>query len=1289
MAVGLLFLAGTAPSLLYSQKPTTQSRGFQLFARSQYALSANRVQCGFTSDGILCSNAPFFTSISGAFWPKGTPNNYIFNSGLQVAGIIGPDGGPWAGDTTGAFLYDPKGTTQHGLEAEPISASGDSADRADWPDVARVPAMPLYDPVLHGRVAAADEDMWWLSWEGDPAFVAGRPHPLGILADMRVLAWNQPGANEDILYVVTTLYNITSLDPASYATAPPALQPFLLRQAQKFHQLSNTKFNITLPVEGYTIAGLYAAISADADVASAGTNYSSVHLPLAMGYAWDPSFSQSPRWSFDPLIFSPPFFPGSGLVGIKLLSQPHATIYSVTENGGAFRDPWNTSQLYRYLSGGMSIAAGDEPCNLGPPSITRICYIENQRPFDIRFFLSGTPADLAPGESATFAVAYVFAAPVGIGSCAGGMNCDIDPGDFSVIAGFGDPAVVAAGVNRVDSIAGFRGALDLDGDGTLSQYEFTFEPRSLYGKAQLAQAFFDHQFLTPTAPAAPDFFLIPGDGQVTVLWRPSSIEASGDPYFDVAKDATWVPPGGTVPVPNPLYDPNFRQFDVEGYRIFRGRVDDPAALTLVAQFDYQETTISDYAGQVPRSPSQEQTCAPELGITGGCPAIYDPIAPGVARTVHNEVPLVGPIHQVRLGDRIALPNGNALILRADTAAIPLVGPYSSGLDNTGVPFVFVDSTARNSFRYFYTVTAFDLNSWQSGPSTLESSRVLKPVTPSNRAVNYQNTVDLVTGIYGRGVLLDHTAPNPSLDRVTGRFAGPFPPSNAWEIGLAGFVKELVSQPGALTARLDRIVLGSPYSSPPIPHQYWIVASAAGGKPDTLLFPITQPQEIGLQYVSRSLPAVPIDGTLAARYGGAGGAYQFNGAMTLYMEGPDYHSLYGRGCANGRQNFGASFGSYGECAYNGSRWFDGPSPQNNEARADPISGNQANLSGIPMTNYNNAGALTGVTLIHNTQAYQSVGGAEFRPMEGIKSGARRAADFNLYWGAGGTIDSVIDVTHNVPVPFAADRLGGTWGILNPSGALPSAGSYDGRDELTATDFHCIPPANDPAYNVGTASCVGGPTYTLSQTAIPGPVVPFSPDLAAAQSAPAWPDAGFGLYLSGDIFTIGLLGGQVPAPGRVWALRTYIGGIVGGNGDGGNYGPYLFNQDFDPPRSWTAVGSELRITWDVVNRVNPVTKDDLQNVHPVPDPYYFSSGYDETDNRVIKFVNLPERAIIRIYTSSGVLVALLEHNSTTFGGEAEWNVRNRDGRPVASGVYFFHIESGGARRIGRMTVVAASR
>ena len=46
-------------------------------------------------------------------------------------------------------------------------------------------------------------------------------------------------------------------------------------------------------------------------------------------------------------------------------------------------------------------------------------------------------------------------------------------------------------------------------------------------------------------------------------------------------------------LPNPLYDPNYRQFDVEGYRIYRGRTDSPNTLELVAQFDYAGTVIHD------------------------------------------------------------------------------------------------------------------------------------------------------------------------------------------------------------------------------------------------------------------------------------------------------------------------------------------------------------------------------------------------------------------------------------------------------------------------------------------------------------------------------------------------------------------------------------------------------------------------------------------------------------------------------------------------------------------------
>ncbi len=412
----LILLAGSAWSSAYAQKPSMASRGFRLFAQARYILAANRVGCGIEFN-YICSSGTFGTSVIGAFWPWGTPAGYLYISGHQVAGIIAADGGPWAGDTAGGFFLDLKGTSEHGQQVEPIYASGDSADRAQWPDMALVPASSLYHPTLHGRIRAADEDVWWLMWEGNPAYAAGRPHPLGILAEVRVMAWNSPSANEDILYAVTTFYNITSLDPASYAQAPSALQPVLLRQAQEFHNQNNAEFGITLPPDGYTITNLFAAIAVDPDVATVYDNYASVQLPLAMGYGWDRSFSEVTHWSFDPVIFSPPFFPGSGLVGVKLLSDPGLTVFSATENGGSFRDPQNTTQLYRYLSGTMSIASGDDPCNVGPPSTTGICYIEDQLPFDIRFFLSGQPVDLAPGAATSFAVAYVFAAPIGIGSC--------------------------------------------------------------------------------------------------------------------------------------------------------------------------------------------------------------------------------------------------------------------------------------------------------------------------------------------------------------------------------------------------------------------------------------------------------------------------------------------------------------------------------------------------------------------------------------------------------------------------------------------------------------------------------------------------------------------------------------------------------------------------------------------------------------------------------------------------------------------------------------------------------
>ncbi|MGH7509478.1 MAG: hypothetical protein ACREMZ_08405 [Gemmatimonadales bacterium] len=1282
-------------------KPGPKPSGFRLFARSLGALTINRIYCGLASDGRICVDSLNSSTIGGGFWPKGTADQYVFNTGLQIAGIIGPEMADWAGDTTGAFFFDPKGTTEHGQEVEPIYNTSDPEDAAFIGDTtvtcnevcqaAKVPSgdvtEELFFPLLRGRTSASQGDVWWLSWDGNPAQSTGRPHPLGVLVEQRGMGWNFPSGNQDIVYFLYTFYNVTARDPAVYAASGvrPGMREILARQGAIFQDRNEAAFGVDVPDGGYSIGNLFAAFSADMDVANARTNYASVNVPFALGHTYDQSFSASPGWTFDPAIFSPPFFPGAGFVGVKYLRSPVGptgeevglTLFSNTINGGAFDDAQQTTQLFRYISNNISPAAGDAPCNTGDPQVSRICFINNAAAADMRFFQSSGPLNLGPGQFGTIAVAYIFAAPVLTGSCTGPGTCNLTPGDPRLLS---DPAT-ADNANPVDSVAGFTGyAGDADGDGEADQGEFTLPvPGSLMGKALVAQAVFDLGFLLPFAPDAPDFFLVPGDNQVTVLWRPSPSETTGDPFFEVASALTVPNPETGAPEPNPLYDPNYRQSDVEGYRIYRGRVDSPTELALVAQFDYSGTFITDWRGQVNPVPG----CAPELGIDTACAVPFDSAQAGVAPTVSVDIPLAGEITQVKLGDRVALATGEAILLAADTA-LTGEGAGNPALEDTGVPFTFVDQGVRSNLRYFYSVTAFDVNSFQSGPSSIESPRNTKPVTPTALASNFQNVATSTTSLVGRGQVLDTTAPLPTIDPATGTFSGPFPPANGWDVGLQEIVSQVLVGETQVSALLDSIQLGSP-SQPEgpggVPHRYWFTASA-GGSTAVLSVAVLIAEEIGVtQGSGSSPPVVAVDQSRSSTFGGSA-EFKLTTTASLSFPGSDYLALYGRGCVNaaiGRPGFGDGT----RCPYNGSRWFDGPSPTTNETQAHPIAGNTQNFSGIPMPNHNNAGALSGVTTIYQTQCYQSAGGADCRGLATIQSGAKRGADFNVYWGAGGLVDSVVDVTHNVLVPFDT-RAGGTWGILNQA-ATGVGPSRDASTTLTNADFSCVEPFY--TYRVGGFLCADGtPAYQLSNTAVPGAVGFFSGG-AYPPTVPivAGADPGFAMYIAGDMFTFELTGGALPAAGTAWALRQYTGAIVGGQGAAGDLGPSEFSHP-ERIRPMNAVGAELVATVNVTNQAVATTDDDLSRVHTVPDPYYVTSQFEQTtDTKIIKFVNLPADCIIRIYSSSGVLVDLVEHHSAQFGGSEDWNVRNRNNQVVASGVYFYHIESGDARRVGRFTIV----
>ncbi|HJR16856.1 MAG TPA: T9SS type A sorting domain-containing protein, partial [Gemmatimonadales bacterium] len=434
-------------------------------------------------------------------------------------------------------------------------------------------------------------------------------------------------------------------------------------------------------------------------------------------------------------------------------------------------------------------------------------------------------------------------------------------------------------------------------------------------------------------------------------------------------------------------------------------------------------------------------------------------------------------------------------------------------------------------------------------------------------------------------------------------------------------------------------------------------------------------------------AITPDPALAQRFGGSD-QFKLTARILMNLRGNYYTNSWGRGCVNAASGFTASatLGVTG-CDYNGQRWFDGPSPQTNETVDDPQAPHPVTNTGSITTGFNNAGGLTGVSTIHIPHSYWTLQNL-YRQVEGAMGGVQRAADFNVYWGAGGLIDSVIDVTHNLAVPFSP-TIGSSYGVLNTVAGAAGLSSDGQPGVLTASDMGCVAPWNTfPSVggSAGVIPCAEGPAYVLSQTAIPGPVAVYNGTTANAATATPLPGAGFILWLPGTYTVFELTGGALPPAGTVWSMRSYVGSIRGGQGAAGDEGPYTYTARPGGGRPLTATGVTLQVDYELVNQVVAATETDLERVHTVPDPYYVTNEFEQTtDTKVIKFVNLPAQAIIRIYSSSGVLVSMLEHNSTTLGGSTDWNVRNRNNQVVASGVYFYHIESGGARRVGRFTVV----
>ena len=1208
---------------------------FNLAAGPTTVLAVNQWQCGLNSEGDTCTDVFDSPTGGGGFWPTGSPNQYMFNSGIQVVGIIPADAGfEWAGDTVGAFFMDASGNYAHGTAITDIYNSLDAADVENWPTPGSIPDFPflsgiiddtsMFNPVLIGRKSASQQDSWVAYWDGDPAKTGGRTHPMGIVVEQRTMAWNYPEGAESVIFLI---YKFTN------ATNNPT-----------FQQINETRYGIQLPDGGWTFDSLYVAYDSDPDVgATATNNYATGILPFNLGLAYEGPF-YDPNFIYPSTLFHAPFFPNApGIVAMKYLKSPvnpatgeevGLTSLSQHTNGGAFPDPNTVERGWRYISLNTDAGKGDPSCNVTVPLA---CYLANTVS-DVRLFIGSGPFSLGPGESSTIAVAMYAAATVATPLITVAPDADNKPGIPALAPGCGsDP------IRAIEIASGYIGPRagtcpDETGEERLSQYDIEVVPNSLLGRGMVAQAIFDNKFLLGFAPEAPPFYLVPGDNRVTVVWQPSATEVNGDPFIEAARDSITLDAEGQ-PVVNTLYDPNYREFDVEGYRIYRGT--SPANLQLIAQFDKAGTVFTDV------------TC------------ITDPLHVTTEPCLEiHEVDISSPFIQYTTVSELA--SGDPIIISADTALnnlISQVPPLAETMTNTGIPFAYVDNDVRNGFQYHYKVTAFDINSVRSTPSSLESAAGTKSTIPRTQPGTVAANVDV--GLFGRGELLV-IGDNPAIDPATGTFSGPQQPTDLLTGTFNAFAGQLLSlgarqividsvipgyYPNAMVARYHLTVDGTPLA---VEFSQCNVQTGSCGvrqtvELDLILFAADPASRQAL--IDLGVDAPP----LAASFGGTLSTDRPHWASGMADWAPKQPAFWAPSSVDPPAALFAG----------GSRWFTG----DNETMPDPTYGvdrhgelpgttifQPAPYRGLATPNADATAAAGGMTTYVGIGG--SIAGDVFRRFGGTTLGVMRAADMKFYWGAAG-LDSVIDVTHNVPVTFHT-LTRATYGFLQDS---------DGNGTLTWGDF---------LYNPGLQSTLTGGTNELSPLIAANPVgyveqpVVLPTDVTGDHVAEG---DGFGLYIAGEPF---LFAGPVPT-NTVWTLRTYHGGVTRTNG------VYAFTQTpRNPAIPGLALGVQVNSATEIV-----AAEANLEDVHTLPDPYYAVSQFDRGPQaKELQFVNLPDEATIRIYSMSGVLVDIVNHSDPTGGGIATWDLRNRSNQFVASGVYFFHLSTpDGREHVGKFTVVNA--
>jgi hypothetical protein len=104
----------------------------------------------------------------------------------------------------------------------------------------------------------------------------------------------------------------------------------------------------------------------------------------------------------------------------------------------------------------------------------------------------------------------------------------------------------------------------------------------------------------------------------------------------------------------------------------------------------------------------------------------------------------------------------------------------------------------------------------------------------------------------------------------------------------------------------------------------------------------------------------------------------------------------------------------------------------------------------------------------------------------------------------------------------------------------------------------------------------------------------------------------------------------------------------------------------------------------------SKDDLENILVVPNPYKATSAYESVAfERELQFHNLPEKCVIRIYNTAGEMVQILKHDESSDGWRGPsieaWNLQTYNIQEIAFGVYIFHVISDENEFVSKFAVI----